>query len=62
MSRSSRRLLFLRIVAVFFGIYMILDGFGSILVYLYQPFWFDHFVRICRMVAGLIEIILGVFL
>jgi hypothetical protein len=49
-------------VAVFFGIYMIIDGFGSILVYPGQPLWPDHFIRICRIVAGLIEIILGVLL
>jgi hypothetical protein len=41
---------------------MILDGFGSILVYWPQPLWPDHFIRICRMIAGTIEIILGIFL
>jgi len=50
----------LRIVAIVFGVYMIVDGFGSILVYPMQPLWPDHFVRICRMVGGVIEIILGV--
>ena len=52
----------LRIVCVILGLYMILDGLGSILVYPFQPFWFDHFFRVCRMVAGAIEIILGILL
>ena len=41
------------------GIYCILDGFGSILVYHDQPFWFDHFVRVCRMLAGMIGVVVG---
>ena len=52
----------LKIVCIIFGVYMILDGFGSILVYPYQPLFWDHFVRICRIIAGIIEIIFGVLL
>ena len=52
----------LRIVCVILGLYMILDGLGSILVYEDQPWWPDHFVRVCRMVAGAIEIVLGILL
>ena len=52
----------LRIVCVILGLYMILDGLGSILVYPLQPWWPDHFVRICRMIAGAVEIILGILL
>ena len=52
----------LKLVCVVLGVYMILDGLGSILVYEDQPWWPDHFVRICRMVAGAIEIILGILL
>jgi hypothetical protein len=57
---TETKLKLLAAVAVFFGIYMILDGFGSILEYPLQPFWFDHFVRVCRMIAGFIEIVVAI--
>jgi len=56
---TETKLKILAAVAIFFGIYMIVDGFGSILVYWTQPLFPDHFVRICRMIAGLIEIIVA---
>jgi|LGVF01.1.fsa_nt_gb hypothetical protein len=37
----------------FLGCYIVVDGFGSILVYLYQPFVFDHFMRVIRMLVGI---------
>ena len=57
---TETKLKVLAAVAIFFGIYMILDGFGSILVYWTQPVFPDHFMRICRMIAGLIEIIVAI--
>ena len=57
---TETKLKILAAVAILFGIYMILDGFGSILVYLSQPWWPDHFFRVCRMIAGLIEIIVAI--
>jgi hypothetical protein len=59
---TETKLKILAAVAIIFGIYMILDGFGSILVYWTQPLIPDHFVRICRMIAGLIEIILAIWI
>jgi len=52
----------LRIVCVILGLYMVLDGLGSILVQPLQPFFWFQFVRLCRMIAGAVEIILGILL
>jgi hypothetical protein len=41
------------------GVYIIIDGFGSILVYKKQPFFFDHFVRVFRMIVGGLVIYFG---
>jgi uncharacterized protein involved in cysteine biosynthesis len=57
---TETKLKILAAVAIIFGIYMILDGFGSNLVYWAQPLIPDHFVRLCRMIAGLIEIVLAI--
>ena len=36
------------------GLYLILDGAGSMIVYKDQPFIFDQLIRLIRMFAGLI--------
>ena len=34
------------------GIYMIIDGLGSIIAYQKQPWFPDHMMRIIRMIVG----------
>ena len=41
------------------GIYLIIDGLGSIVVYQKQPWFPDHTLRIIRMLVGGIVIGLG---
>jgi undecaprenyl pyrophosphate phosphatase UppP len=48
-----------RFILLIIGAYIILDGFGSILIYQQQPLFPDHFVRIIRMIVGGIIICIG---
>lgn len=43
----------------FAGLYLIVDGLGSILIYHTQPLFPDHFMRIIRSALGLIIAYIG---
>ncbi|RLF30718.1 MAG: hypothetical protein DRJ99_01735 [Thermoplasmata archaeon] len=42
------------------GIYVIIDGIGSIIVYKTQPIIFDHFMRIIRIIVGILISIISI--
>ena len=42
------------------GFYVIIDGIGSILVYLQQPLFFDHLMRLIRTLVGTLIVYVGV--
>ena len=48
-----------RLVFYILGIYIICDGIGSIIVYQSQPWFFDHTMRIIRMIVGVGVIYIG---
>jgi hypothetical protein len=41
-----------RLAFYILGIYVIIDGLGSIVVYQRQPWFPDHMIRIIRMIVG----------
>ena len=43
-----------------FGILLVIDGIGSILVYSEQPLIFDHLIRLFRVTIGIIIIYIGI--
>ena len=46
-----------------FGLYFLIDGAGSVLVYAgKQPFWPDHAVRFARMGVATLGILLGIII
>ena len=42
------------------GMYVIIDGIGSIIVYINQPIIFDHFMRIIRIIVGILICIISI--
>jgi hypothetical protein len=48
-----------RLAFYILGIYIIIDGLGSIIVYHNQPWFPDHMMRIIRMIVGAIVIYCG---
>lgn len=53
MSKKSKKWLLLLSI---FGVLLIIDGIGSIIVYSEQPLIFDHLVRLVRVSIGIIII------
>jgi len=48
------------LLLLIFGILLVIDGIGSILVYSQQPFLFDHLVRLFRVAIGIIVIYISI--
>jgi len=48
------------LLLLIFGILLVIDGIGSILVYSEQPIIFDHLIRLFRVIIGFIIIYIGV--
>ncbi|EMR73396.1 hypothetical protein MBGDN05_00458 [Thermoplasmatales archaeon SCGC AB-539-N05] len=46
-------------IIIALGIYIIIDGAGSILIYQSQPLFFDHFMRMIRILIGITIIIIS---
>jgi hypothetical protein len=44
---------YLTLILLALGIYIIVDGLGSIIVYIQQPIIFDHVMRIIRILVGI---------
>jgi len=49
----------LRIVLSLIGLYIIADGAGSIYIYMNQPWWPDHTVRLIRIIIGAVIVMIG---
>jgi len=48
-----------RLAFYILGIYVICDGIGSIIVYQSQPWFWDHMMRVIRMIVGVGVICIG---
>ncbi len=46
-------------ILIALGICVIIDGAGSILIYQSQPLFFDHFMRMIRILIGLAIIMIS---
>ena len=46
-------------IFIVLGIYIIIDGVGSMLIYQFQPLFFDHFMRMIRILIGVTIIIIS---
>jgi hypothetical protein len=48
-----------RLAFYILGMYVICDGIGSIIVYQSQPWFWDHMMRVIRMIVGVGVIFIG---